>query len=238
CEPPPEDVPEQCAVCRHWHARGRKTCRRCRQPLGMMTRYGVWYDALNRLYTATRYGIALGARYEDVLRWLPTLRPYRGRARDTNPDFYDSIYAVTHLVYTLNDFSRYRLDPRWLPQEFEFLQKNVKTAIAMDDPEMVGELLDTLKSFGLTAADAPVRMGLEYLLAQQNEDGSWGYVDTDDIYARYHPTWTAIDGLRDYAWQGMRLSFQRFAPALARVSAGAPPHTKRPAGRARKAASK
>ena len=23
-----------------------------------------------------------------------------------------------------------------------------------------------------------------------------------DIYARYHPTWTAIDGLREYAWHG------------------------------------
>ena len=33
----------------------------------------------------------------------------------------------------------------------------------------------------------------------QNKDGSWGDVTDKDIYQRYHPTWTAVDGLRDYA---------------------------------------
>ncbi|PYS91968.1 MAG: hypothetical protein DMF64_10440 [Acidobacteria bacterium] len=219
-EPPPADVPDQCDGCGRWHKRGRKACRRCRRPLTMLSRYGVWYDALNRLYTASRYGVTLGAHYTDVLKWLPTLRPYRGRERDRNPDFYDSVYAVTHLIYTLNGFSRYRLDPRWLPAEFAFLQRHVATAIAMKDAEMCGELLDTLKSFGLTDADPLLRKGLDYLLAQQNGDGSWGDTDTDDddIYARYHPTWTAIDGLRDYAWRGLRLSLPKLAPLLARLN--------------------
>jgi len=100
------------------------------------------------------------------------------------------------------------------------LQRHVATAIAMKDAEMCGELLDTLKSFGLTDADPLLRKGLDYLLAQQNGDGSWGDTDTDDddIYARYHPTWTAIDGLRDYAWRGLRLSLPKLAPLLARLN--------------------
>jgi hypothetical protein len=36
----------------------------------------------------------------------------------------------------------------------------------------------------------------------------------DDIYDRYHPTWTAIDGLREYSWRGRRLSFPKLAPLL------------------------
>ena len=41
----------------------------------------------------------------------------------------------------------------------------------------------------------------------QNKDGSWGDVTDKDIYQRYHPTWTAVDGLRDYAFQGEGVSF-------------------------------
>jgi hypothetical protein len=45
---------------------------------------------------------------------------------------------------------------------------------------------------------------VEYLLATQNADGSWGDAEAKDIYRRYHPTWTAIDGLRDYKWKRRR----------------------------------
>ena len=142
------------------------------------------------------------------------MRPYRGRENDTNPDFYDTVYAVTHIVYTLNDYSLYRLSPRWLPAEFTFLKANLREALAMEDAEMVGELLDTLRAFGLEHKHPLIRTGIKYLLAQQNADGSWGEMDDDYIYGRYHPTWTAIDGLRAYRWRGERLSFPRLQPLL------------------------
>jgi hypothetical protein len=37
-------------------------------------------------------------------------------------------------------------------------------------------------------------------LASQNADGSWGDTGEPDVHTRYHTAWTAIDGLRDYAW--------------------------------------
>ena len=46
--------------------------------------------------------------------------------------------------------------------------------------------------------------GTKYLLANQNEDGSWGDTDEEDIRTRCHTTWTAIDGLRAHAWRGER----------------------------------
>jgi squalene cyclase len=65
----------------------------------------------------------------------------------------------------------------------------------------MGEFLDSLRAFGLDFSDRLIRTGIEYLLASQNRDGSWGEQAGVSTYARYHPTWTAIDGLRDYRWE-------------------------------------
>jgi hypothetical protein len=216
-EPPPTDVPQQCE-CGVWNARGRKTCSACRRRLEMMSRYAVWYDALMRTYSAARYGVSLGAAYADVLKWLPSMRPYRGSEAGSNEDFYDTVYAVTHLVYTLNDYSRPRLSPRWLPPEFAFLKANLHEAMEAQDPEMVGEFLDSLRAFGLSDDHARIRAGVEYLLARQNADGSWGDCDDGDIYARYHTTWTAVDGLREYRWRGVGLSFPEVKRFLRRCA--------------------
>jgi hypothetical protein len=212
-EPPPKDVPEECR-CGACNSRGRTTCRRCKRRLSMMSSYEVWLDALTRSFIGERYVDRLGASFADVIKWLPSMRPYPKYEDRENPDFDWAVYAITHVVYTLNNYSLYNLSPRWLPQEYAFLKRNLKRAIVMDDPEMMGELLDALKSFGLTETHPLIRKGLRYLLAQQNFDGSWGDPEAEDIYQRYHPTWTAIDGLREYAWRGERLSFQRLRPLL------------------------
>lgn len=213
-EPPPLDVPEPCE-CGYWNERGRKMCFKCRKRLVMASRYRIWYEGLMMTYTAARLGISLGASFWDILKWLPVLRPYRGREQDENEDFYDSVYAVTHIVYTLNDYSVYRLRPAWLPQEFEFLKLCVEDAIAMDDPEMLGEIVDSLQAFGLKERHTLIRKGIDYLLSSQNADGSWGHANPqDDIYSYYHSTWTAIDGLREYPLRPHGLSFPELKPLL------------------------
>lgn len=212
-EPPPSDVPDVCE-CGAWNDRGRKRCRECRRGLSVMSRYRVWYYTLMPTYTGDRHGFNFGARYADTLQWLPRMRPYRGPEGGENDDFYDTVYAVTHVVYTLNDYSVYQLSPRWLPDEFDFLRDNLGEAIALDDPEMVGEFLDALRAFGLADTHPAVRRGMEYLLSCQQPDGSWGEAAGDDLYLRYHPTWTAVDGLREYRWRGRGLSFPELLPRL------------------------
>ncbi|MDD5543772.1 MAG: hypothetical protein PHX83_11415 [Acidobacteriia bacterium] len=213
-EPPPSDVPAVCPKCGAYNSRGVTVCTVCKTPLEMMSRYGVWYEALIATWSGDLYGVKLGAHYADVLKWLPRMRPYRGREDGNNSDFYDSVFAVAHVVYTLNDYSIYKLSPALLPQEFRFLKSSVKDAIATDDSEMLGEILDSLKSFGMTNDDPEIRAGMEYLLSHQNPDGSWGDPTEKDIYARYHPTWTAMDGLSEYAWRGEGLSFPELKPWL------------------------
>ncbi len=211
-EPPPSDVPKRCSKCGARNPRGRDTCRKCGARLKMWNRYEVWLDALITTYSGDRYGVTLGAHYTDVIQWLPAMRPYGRRGAVTDDEFYDTVYAITHVVYTLNDYSAYRLSPRWLPQEFQFLRENLKEAIG--DPETMGEFLDTLRSFGLTNADPTIRAGVDYILSTQNSDGSWGDVQAQDAYVRYHTTWTAIDGLREYAWRGEGLSFAAVKSSL------------------------
>jgi len=211
-EPPPDDVPEACD-CGAGNERGRKRCRGCRRKLSYMTRYRVWCLALTTAYSGESYGVRLGASYAEVLRWLPYLRPYRGPEGGANHDFYDAVYAISHLVYTLNDYGRYRLSPAWLPEEFEFLSANLSEAIARDDPDMAGEFLDSLLAFGRTHDDPVMRPGVEFLLSCQNRDGSWGDRQAE-IYARYHATWAALDGLREYDWRGEKLRFPEVLPWL------------------------
>lgn len=202
-ESPPDDLPYPCA-CAFQNPPGRKACKHCKRRLRIRSRYKVWMEALANTYVAERCGVKFGARYADVLRWLPAMRPY--------PDVYedeevvrDAIYAVTHIVYTLNDYNTHRLPPRWLPSEFSFLKANIEAACAREDPEILGELLDSLKAFGLRASQPLIVRGTRFLLASQNEDGSWGDPDEDNIRTRCHTTWTAVDALRTYAWRGERL---------------------------------
>jgi hypothetical protein len=212
-EPPPVDVTEPC-WCGRMNERGRRACRACRRRLVMINRYRLWYEALIAAYNSERTGVAVAASYSEVIKWLPLMRPYRGREGGRNADFYDCLYAVTHIVYTLNDYSLYSLSPRWLPEEYAFLKSNLREAIKTEDPDMMGEFLDSLIAFGLKDSHPLIRTGMEFLLASQNPDGSWGDMDAEDVYARYHPTWTAIDGLREYGQREQRLSFPRLLPAL------------------------
>jgi hypothetical protein len=158
--------------------------------------FQLFTDALVTAYIGDTYGVPYGAHLQDVARWLPRLRPY------AKQQWSELAYTITHLVYTLNGYSRYRLKPEWLPEELAFLRTHLASAIEADDPETAGEFMDALQSFGLTPRDPLIRAGTRFLLARQNQDGSWGDCSARDAYTRYHPTWTAIDALRDYQWHG------------------------------------
>jgi len=197
-EPPPDDLPYECD-CGFQNPRGRKTCKQCKRRLHIRSRYRVWMEALANTYVAERSGVVFGAAHADVLHWAPLMRPYPTAEADEDV-LREAIYAATHVVYTLNDYNTYRLSPRRLPAEFAFLKANVAAACTRDDPEVLGELIDALKAFGLRRNDPLVVLGTRFLLENQNEDGSWGDPNEQNIRTRLHTTWTAIDGLRDYAW--------------------------------------
>jgi len=199
-EPPPSDIPKECEKCGHQNARGAKVCSRCNTRLEMRTRYDLFQDALITTYTGDRAGIMLGAPFKDVVRWLPVMRPYPPRQPKHNYEYYSGVYSATHVVYTNNDYSQLRLDRGCFAPEVEHLHATLQHAVTDHDAETMGEYLDSLRTFGIGFEDASIRQGFEFLLSVQNHDGSWGDVHDPDIYGRYHPTWTSVDGLRDYRW--------------------------------------
>lgn len=215
-EPPPTDVPDECEYDgANDNPRGARFCHVCKRPLVMRTRYDVWYGALVTTHTGDHYGVTLGAHYADVLKWLPVLRPYGVVGHGTDTEFIDAVYAVTHVIYTLNEYWTYRLNPQLLPREYAFLKASLPEAVAVRDADMLEEIMDSLKSFGLDDSDPLIREGTQFLLAHQNRDGSWGDVD-DDAYDRYHATETAVNGLCEYAGQGEGLSFPELELLLRR----------------------
>lgn len=153
-------------------------------------------DALITTYTADQYGVMLGAPYPQIAKWLKLVRPYRTPHDGIIP----VVNLVTHVVYTTNDYDAHAVTPEALPDEFTFLKAHMFDREIVEDVEMMGEFMDTLRGFGLTTSDDLIRRGFSQLLAAQNPDGSWGDMHSRDIYNRYHPTWTVIDGLRDYRW--------------------------------------
>ena len=181
-------------------------------------RYEVWLVALIRSYLGERYGVTLGARYSDVIKWLPQTRPYPTQGGTSDSDFRWSIYAITHIVYTLNDYHCYRLNRRWLPYEFEALRNSLKSVMKMEDPEILGEVLDSLKAFGVSNCDPLMQRAIRYLLDCQNPDGSWGEIDYENVYLWHHTTIAALNGLDEYSWGGTKPSFARVAPFLAHLT--------------------
>jgi len=165
------------------------------------SRYEIWYDALIKIYFCERWGLRLPVGYSDVMSLLPLLLPYpRPRSRH----YRDAIYAVTHIVYTRNDYNRSRLPARLVRRERAFLEAAMSWAIGRGEADTVGEIVDSLAGCGLSDTDPLMTQGRAFILEQQRADGGWG--DVDHEYGRFHSVWTCIDGLRDYGWPSSKVA--------------------------------
>jgi hypothetical protein len=182
-----------------------RNCSRCRcgGELVFRSRYEVWRSAVVLSYTVEGFGARLpGGSYSDVFQWIRNLRPYRGHCKGANSEFADIAYAVTHVIYTLNDYHRFRLSRRCLPDELEFLIDNMSAVLESGDVELLGEFVDALRALGFSGRNQPVRDACRVLASCQNADGSWGQPDEPYPYTAFHTTWTVIDALRSYNWPG------------------------------------
>lgn len=205
-EPPPADVPQPCpnSKCGYQNRRGTKKCEKCNSPLTFKNRYDVWLDALISTYTGDVYGVKLGGSYDNVLRWITGMRPYASDEQIGPGESWHIVYAITHVIYTLDDYGRYQLSTAWLPEEFNYLKAHLSQTARQGDVETLGEFMDTLRAFGMSEKDDLIRSAVDYELSHQNADGSWGAL-SQGPYGRYHSTWTAVDGLREYRFEGQRL---------------------------------
>lgn len=208
-EPLPKSAPAVCRACRN---AGSLACMECQGRT--VSGHDLMSDALIASYAAAKYGVPIGASFLDVARLIPSLRPYPAFREARSTAFIDVAYLITHIVYVLNDYLRFRLRPEWLPAEFEFLKAHLPLVIEADDPETMGEFVDCLRIFGLTFEDAHVQKGVDFIMATQNGDGSWGDAQSGDAYHLYHATLTAVNGLMDFDWAGEGVSFPEALPLV------------------------
>ncbi len=209
------NVPEACA-CGAENAPGTRICRNatCRRRLRHMSRFRAWCLTLTDGYCRARLGLDAQGRFAGALAAMALVRPYQLRNRYCLGDFYDAAYAVSHLVYALNDFGRFTLRRTWLPWEHAFLAGRIGSALDLEDVDLVGEFVDALRAFHEDADRPLVKAGFRFLLDTQHHDGSWTSRSADGDYARFHVVWAALDGIREFRWPRWGLSFPSLLPFL------------------------
>lgn len=165
------------------------------------------FDAMMGVYSLAKAEASCGAEYEvtpglaDVLAFIKKRR-FVSAAEDTSKDkdlFQDHAYLATHVAYILSNYGRLRLRRADAPWIYRYLRANFSAVLADKDIELVAEFIDVFRSLGHCEADDDhVRAGAEFLLASQNDDGSWGpWRDEEDAYDAIHYTWCAVSGLRE-----------------------------------------
>lgn len=92
---------------------GARECPGCRRPAVPMSKFDVWLEALVWTFHGCRMRIGLGACFFDVLRQLggAFAALYPRRHELSQKDCHYLCYALTHVVYALNNFGE-----RSLPQ--------------------------------------------------------------------------------------------------------------------------
>jgi hypothetical protein len=191
--PPPDDVPEDCR-CGRENPQGQRRCAACHRHLDACSRYEIWYYALMAAFFCEHQRMPLRVSVVDILRQVVVLRPL---PTPDSADFYQGIYAVTHLVYALTHYGRWRLCGDLVPEERRFLRSALDWAISQQQPDTVGEIVDSLVTLGVDDGDPMLGRARAFLLEAQEPDGGWGDENGDD-YARFHTVWTGLDGVREY----------------------------------------
>jgi len=112
--------------------------------------------------------------------------------------FQDHAYWASHVAYALDDYGRLRLRPGDTGPIFAYLREQFWGVMRWGDTELVAEFVDVFRQAGLTDRDPEVCAGSQLVLGRQRRDGSFSRWESEhDPYSAVHPTWVAVDGLRD-----------------------------------------
>ena len=215
---PAADLREVC-MCGARPPAGATECAQCRRQTIPMSKFDVWLEALVWSFHGCRMGIGLGACFFDVLRQVcrafGTLYPKR--AKLSEKDLHYLTYALTHVIYALNNFDERSLPPSLFPQSVpQFMREQLQKAIKADDPDLTGELLDCLKCLGEGGSPAARRAERFLLSSQSAVDGGWVCKGEQDLFSRYHASLVAVAALMDHSYGAHGPVFPRVIDVLPR----------------------
>lgn len=208
-QPPPQDLTDECSNCGFQNLPSRTFCKNCRKKLVKLSKYDVWLNAIVVTHHLKTHQLLGEYLFKETLKWLVYMRPYPAESVSLQGEAWEAAYAITHVIYGLTDYSLRPLKLAGLEAEFQYLVKSYKQAKDCYDLDLLGECIDALRSFEESKISAQVENGIEFLLANQNEDGSWGDVNHPP-HNRMHTTWTVIDAIRGYSWKNPAVTLEDF----------------------------
>ena len=221
--PPSARARETCA-CGAAVAAGASHCARCKRAAVPMSKFDVWLEALVWTFHGCRMNIGLGACFFDVLRGLAGAfaELYPRRAALGEKDRHYLTYALTHVIFALNNFDERALPPALFPPSVVgFLREQMGAAAADGDADLLGEVLDCLKCLG--QADGATAAAEAHLIATQLDDGGWASKGETELFSRYHATLVAVAALMDHSYAARGSCFAAAATVLPRWFLRPPP---------------
>ena len=196
---------------------GAAECPGCRRATIPMSKFDVWLEALVWGFHGCRMRIGLGACFFSILKQVCGAfgALYPKRKELCEKDRHYLTYALTHVIYALNNFDERSLPPSLFPPEVPaFMREQLKHAIKANDPDLAGELLDCLKCLGEGGSDSAVAAEKFLVRCQSAADGGWVCKGEADLYSRYHASLVAVAALLDHSYAAHGSCFPRAKDVL------------------------
>ena len=179
-------------------------------------------------YTMERADVAIPGQFQstfmlaDMLRFLATkqLVPLRADKTANHERFTDHAYLATHIGYVLQDYGRLELTPAQFGPAYDYIRAQFAPTLALPDLELVAEYVNLFRSMGFSDDDRMVCEGTRFLLAHQRPDGTFSdWAKAKEAYGGVHPTWVAVNALRDRGFQHDTPFAHRLTQILGRLHA-------------------
>ena len=171
-----------------------------------------YISCISSAFYAAKTGINVHLDLKNLLKLLPTFRPYSdfhdvrdGHDDDNFDEYADTLTLIANVVHVLSSYGEFCISPTLLPQEYAYLVNPVHLERAMEtvDVHLAGEICHCLRVFGTSEHHPLLAKGLQFLRNSQRKDGSWPTRRQDEgAYVRYHATMCAISALNPQRFRG------------------------------------
>jgi hypothetical protein len=170
--------------------------------------YSTCYDYLIWGYCSQVIGIdAFKFNLKSFVKKLPVLRSYGTFEELGHRCFLHQCYFITHFIYAMSEWGRYRLCINKFWEEYAFIVENIKlVANHIQDFEVLGEFLNCLGIIGVASKGEErianlVKYGQATLLHVERvrfkKSGQWVSRATK-LKDQYHSAWCGLVGLTEY----------------------------------------
>ena len=105
----------------------------------------VWFYVFQDISLELPGGKCAVDELRKLFRIMPIIRSYKTLEAMGENMFKHQCYFITHLIYVFSDYGVHSLKRLLFVEEFIFIVENMKTLIALDDADLVGEFLHCLR---------------------------------------------------------------------------------------------